>query len=191
MLKVSSLARVCVVCLGSAAVSVSAQEVIHAVTGTVTAINPAASYITVLQDNGSTVQYLDQTNHKKRIDFDKRIAAETTAADVFKNKGAYVIVFYFGGDVADRTVVALKDLGAGPFTAAAGTLQEYDGRAHSLSLQDKTGKLQTFRLTPETVAESDFGVVEGVKFSAHKGDQVRVVASTVDGTPTALFVRAN
>src|SRR5215469_12997751 len=95
----------------------SAQEVIHALTGTVKSIDPAERSITVLQDNGTTVVYQARADKKTPASFDKRVAAGSTAADQFKKEGQYAIVFYYGND-DNRTVVALKPLGAGPFVAA-------------------------------------------------------------------------
>jgi hypothetical protein len=168
------------------AFSASAQEVIHAVTGTVKSIDPASQSITVLQDNGNTEVFQEHTS-KRAVAFDKRVAAGSTAADQFKTQGQYVIVFFYGND-DNRTVVALKPLGTGPFTAASGTLKNLN--KHEVTLEDEKGALQTFRIGPDTVGEGMFGVVEGAKLSADKGMHVRVVGATVDGAPTALFVRA-
>jgi hypothetical protein len=84
----------------------------------------------------------------------------------------------------------LKNLGSGPFMSAVGTVTRFDGRARTISVEDKSGAVQTFKINGQTVAESEMGVVEGGKFQAQKGDRVRVVATTVDGSPTALFLSA-
>jgi hypothetical protein len=164
--------------------------VIHALTGTVTAINGSAKVITVLQDNGKTSEFNGKSSSKSRIALDKSIAEGTITADAFKEQGAYVIVFYCGS-TEDKTVVALKNLGAGPFTSTEGTVAKFEAHSHSLSVQDTTGAVQTFKLTSDTVAEGNFGALDGMKLQAQKGDRVRVVAATVNGTPTALFVRDN
>ena len=175
-------------CLVSASVSSVAQEVVHALTGTVSSINNVAKTITVLQDSGSQGVFADLTNSKTHISFDKRIAAETTAADAFDKKGAYAIVFYVG-DAGAQSVVALKSLGSGPFSATVGTVEKLEGKDHSISVEDQSGTVQTFKINAQTVAEGALGVEEGLKFQAEKGDQVRVVSTNVDGTPTALFLR--
>jgi hypothetical protein len=175
-------------CLASASVSSVAQEVVHALTGTVSSINNAAKTITVLRDSGSQDVFAELTNTKTHISFDKRIASETTAADAFDKKGAYAIVFYVG-DVGAPSVVALKSLGSGPFSATVGTVEKIDNHDHSISLEDKSGAMQTFKINAQTIAEGAMGVEEGLKFQAGKGDQVRVVSTTVDGTATALFLR--
>jgi hypothetical protein len=172
-------------CLAIFSIPSSAQEIIHALTGTVSSIDNAGKTITVFQDNGSQSVFQEMPNPKTPIAWDKKIAAETTAAHSFDKQGAYVIVFYFGND----TVVALKSLGSGPFTSADGTVTSFDAHAHSFTVQDKSGTAQTFKIADQTVAESNMGAVDGLKFHAGKGDHVRIVASTVDGAPTALFIR--
>jgi hypothetical protein len=190
MLKASLLTFVCAGCLVSVPVPSPAQELIHALTGTVASINPDRT-ISVLQDNGSTGEFQTQSNPKTRIEFDKRIAAEATTVSSFKSKGAYVIVFYFGGVTRPRTAVAFKNLGAGPFTSTVGTVERFDGHAHSISVEDKSGKVHIFKINADTVAEGNFGAEDGLRFQAQKGDSVRVVANAADGSPTALFVRDN
>ncbi len=174
-------------CLSSCAVAASAQEVVHALTGTVSSIDNLTKTLIVFQDNGSEGQFKDLTTEKKHIEFDKKIALDTTAADAFKKKGAYVIVFYFG-DNNDRTAVALKNLGAGPFTSADGTVVKFEGKQHSISIKDASGTVQTFKIAQDTVAEGYMGVVDGFKFQASKGDHIRVVGTTENGSATALFM---
>lgn len=184
----TALRWICILVGSFAAVSTpaTAQEVVHALTGTVSSIDATTNTITVFQDNGQQGLFQDMAA-KHRVSFDKRISAETTAADAFKKQGAYVIVFYYG-DSDSRTVVALKNLGAGPFSSTTGTLKKFDGHSHTLTVADSSGKEQTFKIGQQCVAEGMFGAVEGAKFDGHKGDQVRVVSGNVDGAPTALFI---
>lgn len=182
-----ALAGACVLtgCLICVSIPAAAQEVVHALSGTVSAINPADNTITVFQDDGTRGVFLDKVA-KKNFSLDKRIAAETTQAESFNKQGAYVVVFYYG-DADNHTVVALKNLGAGPFVSTTGTVKKFDSH-HGLTLEDNTGKIQTFAINGETVAEGMLGAVEGSKFDPQKGDHVRVVSSNAGGTPTALFM---
>ena len=176
------------VCLGCLSVAASAQQVVHALTGTVSSIDEVSKTLTVFQDNGSEGQFKDMTNAKSHVLIDKKIALEQTSLEASKKKGSYVIVFYCG-DNDSRSVVALKGLGAGPFTSTEGTVLKFEGKGHSVSIQDKSGATQIFRIAQETVAEGYMGVVDGYKFQASKGDRIRVVGTTENGALTALFVR--
>jgi hypothetical protein len=173
-------------CLAGCCGLVSAQDVVHALTGTVSSIDPVSKTITMFLDGGSQSTFKDMTNQKIALSVDKKVLADTTTPDEFKKSGAYVIVFYFGGSDM-RTAVALRSLGKGPFTAETGTVTQFENH-RSISVQDKSGATKTFALTPDTVAEGMAGAVSWQKFSAEKGDHVRVVGTTKDGAPIALFV---
>ncbi len=180
----------CVVagCLGSSAIAAHGQEVVHALTGTVSGTDNLAKTLLVFQDNGTEGQFKDMTSGKLRVVIDKKIALDTSAAEANKKKGTYVIVFYYG-DSDDRTVVALKNLGAGPFTSTEGTVTKFEGKQHSITVQDKSGASQTFKIAESTVAEGYMGAIDGFKFQAAKGDHVRVVGTTDNGAVTALFMK--
>ena len=132
-----------------ASLPLAAQEVIHALTGTVISINDEAKTITVLQDRGSKAVFREMSNANTPIAFDKGVANETTSASVFNEKGAYSIVFYFGIG-GNRTVVALKDLGTGPFSSTEGTVTKVDRHNHSIAVRDKTGIVKMFKIDKRT-----------------------------------------
>lgn len=168
-------------------VSLTAQQVVHALTGTVSSINKASQTVAVLQDVGGDGVFQNPASPKARVNLDKRIEPGTIAADAFKDNGAYVIVFYYG-ESDDRTAVAFKNLGPGPFASTVGTVKKFE-RGRAVTVQDESGKVQTFKVGPETVAEGYAGAMDGAKFSVGGGDRIRIVSSVVDGNPTALFIR--
>lgn len=174
-------------CVAFIPVSLAAQQVVHALTGTVSSIDKATHSVAVLQDVGGSNVFQNLANSKSHLDFNKKIQAATIAADAFKDDGAYVIVFYYGTD-ENRTLVALKNLGPGPFASTVGTIKKFE-RGRSMDIQDQSGAMQTFKITPDTVGEADLGVIDGAKFQAQSGAKVRIVSAVVDGAPTALFIR--
>lgn len=174
-------------CLGVTMVSATAQQVVHALTGTVSSINTANKTISVFQDNGTQGEFSDATDSKARLAIDKKVSLDTTTAEAFKKTGAYVVVLYYGGD-GDRTAVALKNLGAGPFSSIKGTVVKFDNK-RSITVQDESGATQVFKITQDTIGEAYMGAVDGFKFQAQKGDKVRVVGSKDAEGLTAVFVR--
>jgi hypothetical protein len=169
--------------------SAVAQQIVHALTGTVSAIDPSQKSITVLQDGGSKSTFKLMSSSKTRIAFDKMIKDEATSAQQFQKQGAYVILFYFGID-QNRTAVAVKNLGQGPFAVTTGNVTRWDGKNHKLIVRGKDGKARSFSVDGQSVAETSSGAVNGSDFHPDKGDHVRVVSFLKDGTPTALFIRA-
>ena len=168
----------------------TAQEVVHALVGTVSSIDPAAKTITVKTDDGSESIFKDLINSKTRIEFDKNVSKDATAAEEFKKSGAHAVVYYFGiGNM--RTVVALRSLGPGPFTKSAGRVVKFEEKEHSISIKDESGKVESFKITSDTVAETDTGAIEGLKLRPQNGDPVRVTAAATNGGATAVLINAS
>lgn len=176
--------------LGLLATAGSAQEVIHALTGTVRSIGESDKSFVIFQDSGRQKIFKDSDDAKARAALHKKLGDETISVDKLKTEGAYVIVFYYGSD-DEPTAVALKDLGKGPFTAASGTVTTFDPRTRSVTVRDETGTAQTFKISGDTVVEGGMGVVDGLKFSPEKGDRLRVVAAKADNGDIALFLHQN
>jgi len=164
------------------------QEIVHAMAGTVSSIDPATKTLTLFQDSGSPATFSINPSQGKRVAFDKKVASEVTAAKEFQKQGAYVILFYYGVE-ENRTAVAVKNLGAGPFTAATGEVTDWNGHTQTISIRGNDGAVHSFKFDPQTVAETYQGAVDGSRFDVNKGEQVRLVASTKNGTPTVLFIR--
>ena len=165
-----------------------AQEIVHALCGTVSSVNTADKTITLFQDSGSRVTFKVTSLSDTHVAFDKKIADETTAAKEFQKQGAYVILFYFGTE-GNRTAIALKSLGAGPFSSTTGEVTSFKSHDHTVSIRDKNGSIHPFKIDAQTVAETYMGAVNGSKFAVDKGEQVRLVSSLKDQTPTVLFIR--
>jgi hypothetical protein len=191
-----TLIAVCVVAgsLSVTASSAAAQEVVHALAGTVHHINQQAGLIVVNTDDGSG-RFFKDADGKTRISLDKSLSAEVTPASKFAETGAsaagdHVIVFYCadGGDSNTRTVVAVDDLGKGPLDKTTGTVTHFDGHSHVLTIKNSAGTEQTFQIGPKTVAETTTGAVEGYKFDPEKGSQVRITATADKDGETALFI---
>lgn len=165
-----------------------AQQIVHALCGTVSAINTSNKTITLFQDSGSPATFHVMDSPTAHLSFDKQVAGEVTAAKDFQKKGAYVVLFYFGID-ENRTAVALKSLGAGPFSSATGEVTGWNEHSHTVSMHDKSGAAHSFVINAQTIAETYMGVVNGTKVDLEKGEQVRLVSSVNNGTPTVLFIR--
>lgn len=168
------------------AFSAAAQEIVHALTGTVSDIDPVNKTVSVFQD-GSKITFKVMTAGKTRISFGKEIADSSIPASKFQKQGSYVVVFYYGMDQS-RTAVAMKDLGQGPFSSTRGKVSGWDKHAHTLVLTSPDGVKHSFKVEPATVTETYDGAVDGSELHAKSGDHVRVVSTMKNGSPTALFV---
>jgi hypothetical protein len=170
------------ICLG--------QEVVHAVTGTLSATDPNAHTITVKTDDGSEGLFKDRGKTQTSISFDKGIEAQATPVDQFAKIGSHVIVYYFGdGDV--RTAVAVKDLGTASVHKSAGTVTKFDHHQHLLTLKDDAGQMEEIAIGEQTSVDTPDGVAEGFKYKANRGDHLTVIwAAAANGQNAALFICA-
>lgn len=160
----------------------SAQMMVHGVTGTVKSVTP--SYLAVVSDEsaGPNVFHLADGNHVA-VNFGTDLRAGSVDAGKFDKVGDFAVVYYYGyGD--QRTALAVKDLGQGPFVKATGTVESYDKHSRKLTLKDDAGKEVALTLPEQVVVDTDGGVDLGKKVSLHKGDRVRVTYSA--GEPGAV-----
>jgi hypothetical protein len=174
-------------CFFFASLSLTAQEVVHALAGTVTTIDPTAKTITVKAEDGSVGLFKEMTDPNTPIDFNAKFRRDATAADEFNENGVRVIVYYIGnGDI--RTAVALRSLGAGPFTVTNGEVVSFEKGKHFFSVINSSGTVESFKITTDTVVEGPLGAQEGSTFRPANGDRVRVTAAIENGTLAALFI---
>ncbi len=188
MLRAFSLAFCFVGLLSFASFAANAQEVVHALAGIVTFINPTQKTITINTDDGSQEVFKDMTKSDISLTFEKNLRADTTPVDAFTQKGAHAIVYYFG-EGNERRAVALQYLG-GPLKKMSGEVSKLDRHQHLLTIKDGAGVTEAFRIDSKTVVETDFGVVEGARFDPQKGSEVRVTSTLANGNQEALFIRS-
>ena len=167
----------------------TAQEVVHALSGTVQAINPAARTIQIKTNDGSEglFSYPPQKSATE-MNFDRDVRDRTVPVASFTKLNEQVVV-YFYGDSQQRTAVAVQDLGPGPFDIVEGTVTKFNKHQHQITVKDATGKQQTFSIDPKAMADSMTGALPGDRLSPSTGDNVRVIATEASGTGKALFIR--
>jgi len=185
---VQALVRRCLVVVGFSLVLSTAQgqERVHAVSGTVTSVNPKIGMIEVNTDDGSSGHF-QWLKSGTAVDFNKAVSDDAIAADKFHLVGHHVIVYYFG-EGAIRTAVALRDLGDGSLDKSTGTVVKLNRHDRTLTIKSASGAEVSFHLDPKTVADTATGVMENFKFDLNKGDAVRVTAEEANGTNTALLI---
>jgi hypothetical protein len=175
------------------AANAGAQQIVHVLAGTVRHINQQNGMIIVTTDDGSAGLFKG-ADPKVQTNLDKGLIAEITPAEKFIASGAgstgdRLMVFYYGDDDDNvRSVVAVFDLGKGPFDKSTGTVTKFDRHGHTLTIKDDSGIETTFRIAANTVAETTTGAVEGFKYEASKGEKVRVTARAANGGEDALLI---
>jgi hypothetical protein len=174
-------------CLTLVPLGAQAQHTIHAVSGTVRAINPDIQMIEITTDDGSSGHFRWLRKSDGTVELNKTISADAVPAEKYTSKGTHVIVYYFGdGDV--RTAIAVRELGDESLEKSSGTVVKLDRNDHLLTIKNASGAEETFHLDRKTVSDTATGVTEGLKSDLSKGDQVRVTAAQANGGATALLI---
>jgi hypothetical protein len=174
-------------CFAVAASPAFCQEMIHAVSGTVTAIHPKIGMIEIATDDGSSGHFNCAKTSGVSYDFDKSVKADATEAGKFTGTGAHVIVFYFGdGDV--RTAVALQLLTGAPIKTITGTVVKFNRHQHLLTIKNSAGDEESFSMNSKTVTDTMTGVADDFKYDFDKGQSVQVTASAAKGIEAALLI---
>jgi len=173
---------------GAGCLALQAQQVVHAVTGVVTAVYPEKDQITIKtnDDSGGDFQYQKQL--KTDIEFDKAVRDGTVKPNDFNKIGDHVVAYYFG-DGATRTVVALKDFGPSGLKVASGTLVKV--KHHAITVKTDAGSAETFDIAKDASAETSVGVISGLKFDADAGTRVTVRYTDGGVQKLAQFIRAD
>jgi len=186
-MKLLSTTALFAICFSLATSSAIAQERVHALSGIVTTIHPKIQMTEITTDNDSSGHFEWLTKNNASIDFNKSVSVGATPADKFTTIGTHAIVYYIGeGDV--RTIVALHDLGTGPFVNSTGTVVKLDKHGHLLVIKNSSGGEESFQLDDKTVADTPNGVLSDLKFDLDKKAQVRVIGTQSNGTQTALLI---
>ncbi len=185
--KLSCLIAVTFACCCSAA---SGQAVVHALGGTLQDVSPAANSLTLTPDDGSSGSFQLPPKSEPNLNFDKDVRAGTSSPETVKADGSHVILYYYwDGDA--RTAVAVQSLGAGPFQVSSGKVVGFNKHDRVLTVRTADGKTETVAVSDKTVVDSAEGVATGMRLHVGKGDDVRLLAESKNGTEEALLIRTD
>ena len=191
MLKTMMVAGVCLVGMGGTVgvKSAGAQQMVHAMTGTVSAADAAQRTFTLKADNGNTMFFQAQGKQEKEVRFDKDLQSQATDAAAASAVGTHVLVFYYGYDTV-LTAVGMEKLGDAPVTRVVGPVKDFDKHKHTITLADVPAAAQMVELSAKTVVDTPGGVVAGPRFHPNKGERVGVYTSGSGGGNTVWLVMA-
>ena len=180
------LTVVALVCLSSP--KLFSQEVVHAVSGVVTAVDPSKSQITLKTNDGSDGDFQYQRELQTSIEFDKSLREGAADPNDFKKVGDHVVAYYFLAP-AGRMIVALKDFGPHGLNVASGTV--FKNKHHSIAIKTDAGVVETFDIAKDASVETPLGVASGLRYDAEDGTRITVRYSETNGLKTAEFIRAD
>ncbi len=175
-------------CLCAAAPAARAQQMVHAMAGTVASVMPNLKMIEITTNDGGDSHFQWVHSDKDHLNFDKNVSADAAPVNASAVKGNHIILYYIG-DGDPRVAIALRDLGSADVQDVSGTVVKFDKHEHMLTVKNSDGGAEvTFHLDPKTVGDTSNGVTENFKFDFDKGQWVHVTATLVDGASTAWLV---
>ena len=172
--------------VGAGSRALHAQQIVHAIGGVVTAVEPATSTITLKTNDDSLGIFHYEEKLKANILFDKDVRSGTTEPEGFNKVGDHIVAYYFDGKLG-RTIVAIKDFGPTGLNAVSGTVVK--NKHHVITIRTDAGATVSFDIAKDASAETPGGVVSGFKFDADPGTRVIVRYTENGDTKIAEFIR--
>ncbi len=157
--------------LTAAVSSLPAQDVVHAIPGTLASLDPATGSLTLKTESGAPATF----TYKAGV-----MASNVKAGD-------HVIVSYIG-DSEGLRVVSVRDLGSN-VSSLSGTITRVDKGKHAITIQTPSGE-QVCYISKDAAVDMTDGVVDGANYTAtaQKGDKVSVDYTNEAGKKTVQFV---
>jgi hypothetical protein len=159
--------------------------IVHAMTGTVRSVG--ATELTATTSGVTQTFSLEGRSHPS-LDFDKDLREDSTPAAEFHKSDAFAVIYYYGSS-AEKTAVAVRDLGAGPFERTTGTVTHFDKHSRRLTISTGGGKAEEFIAGAKAVIDTGMRVKPGRKMDPPIGSQVLVIAVPENGAQTVVYLR--
>lgn len=164
----------------------SAQEVRHALVGTVKTIDHAAKTVAIKTADGTveTVKWTDKT-------MVLGVKKTTKAIDFAGRKGTHVIVHY-SVEGSKKTAKAMEFLGKETPKAVEGTIKTVSKGSRTVIVKTADGTEKTFDISEHAVVESGEGIVDAGKFVGEetaKGAKISVHYTEKGGRLVARFFK--
>lgn len=163
-------------CLAPVWVVANAQEVVHARTGQVIAVNSAAHTLSLKIADGSILLFHDVGSPAPNLSFDKILRDKTVPVGTFNKVGSYVVVFYYG--FGTPTAVAIKELAQDAVLKMDGSVASFDRHQHILTLKTDSAGPQKLVLNEDTVVDTSDGIVKLSDYHPFRGQHVRCFTKT-------------
>lgn len=177
---------VSVTILAFAGPSLLAQEIVHAIAGTIARIDPANSSITLQLPDKRTVSFDFRPHVSAPISFDKTLRDESAMASGLPKEANHVIVYYYG--LSPAIAVSVKDLGK-EIEELTGTIVGVSESNRTITAQSETGRQDTCYVSNQTTVETAYGAVDGTKYSPRIGEKVNEVCNYDAGKEVAQFIQ--
>jgi hypothetical protein len=172
-----------IVCLGNA--RAWGQMLVYAMTGTIRSVTTTELIAT---SDGQTQSFVVEPKSHPSFSFDKELREDSTPIGDFHKSDTFAVIYFYGVQ-GNRTAVAVKDLGAGPFARTTGTVTHFDRHTRRLTIQTTDGKTEDLIVGEKAVVDSGESVEPGRKADPSNGSTVRATSVQENDAQTIVFLR--
>jgi hypothetical protein len=166
-----------------------AEDVMHAVEGAVTKIDVSAKTIAIKAADGT--EHVFKYTEKTTVRGVKAGAheAKTGAVEAYmKGKEGTDVVVHYTGEGAEKSAVAIRDMGKDTVKVAHGTVTKVDKAGHTVTVKTEDGSEETYHLAKDATVEGEHGIMKGADY-AKEGEKVSVHYTEDAGKKVAHFLR--
>lgn len=166
-----------------------AEDVVHAVEGVVTKVDVTGKMIFVKTGDGvehafkytgkTTMRGLKDTGHMAKVG----------AVDTYmKGKEGSMVLVHYTGEGAEKSAVAVRDLGKDTVKVSEGTVTKVDKVGHTVTVKTADGAEDTYHVAKDATVETGHGIMRGTEYTAKEGEKVTVHYTEEAGQKIAHFI---
>jgi arginine repressor len=141
----------------------AAQDVVHAVHGTVTKVDSASKTVVVKTADGTehTIKFADKT-----VVDGVDVTADAAKGSFHGLKEGSEVVAHYTVKGTEKTAVEVDKVGKDGMKATEGTVTEIDRGAKVVAVKTADGTVQTFKMSDHAVADAGKGIGKGTEKTA-------------------------
>ncbi|HMK29114.1 MAG TPA: hypothetical protein VK473_05460 [Terriglobales bacterium] len=189
-LRTTLLMGICFVVASAYLQVCAAQDVVHAVDGTVKKVDKTAKTVAVDTADG-TEHVFTYTAHTTVETFDdggKLVKKGAGESALGVKDGAHVVVHYTEKG-ADKTAVAVRDFGKADAHFVKGTVVKMDKATRTLTLKGEDGVVKTYHVSKDATVDTEHGVVKATEYAGKEGEHVTVHYTKIGADDVVHFVK--
>jgi hypothetical protein len=115
--------------------------------------------------------------------------AKTGAVESYmKGKEGTTVVVHYTGEGAEKSAVAVRDMGKDTVKVSEGTVTKVDKAGHTVTVKTEDGSEETYHVAKDATVETGHGVEKGADY-AKDGEKVTVHYTDEAGKKVAHFIR--
>jgi hypothetical protein len=175
-----------IIFLACALPGLNAQEILHAVTGTVTNNGHIKQSLIIQKSDQSSEVFEVGESSFAPVTLDKAFQNNTETVDKLPKGTSHVIVYYYG--LSPETAVAVEDIGD-KVLLITGRVSHVDKKQHTIAIRADGGSESVCSVESGTAVEMSDGVKDGAKNYPSDGDRITAVCTEEAGKEAARFIK--